>query len=65
MDSADYEIKKFVFYREKRKEFYVLVLGEVNQPGYIPITKNNTKLGEVIKSVKGFTSNASLKRSRI
>lgn len=49
----------------QRKEFYVLVLGEVNQPGYIPITKNNTKLGEVIKSVKGFTSNASLKRSRI
>lgn len=49
----------------QRKDFYVLILGEVNQPGYVPITKNKTKLGEVIKSVKGFTSNASLKRSRI
>ena len=49
----------------QRKDFYVLVLGEINQPGYIPITKNGTKLGEVIKLVKGFTDNASLKRSRI
>ncbi len=49
----------------QRKDFYVLVLGEVNQPGYIPITKNNTKLGEIIKAVQGFNENASLKRSRI
>jgi len=49
----------------QRRDFYVLVLGEVNQPGYIPITKNTTKLGEIMKSVKGFTANASLKRSRI
>lgn len=49
----------------QRKDFYVLMLGEVNQPGYIPITKNTSKLGEVMKSVKGFTGNASLKRSRI
>ena len=49
----------------QRKDFFVLVLGEVNQPGYIPITKNNTKLGEVIKLAKGFTENASLKRSRL
>ena len=49
----------------QRKDFYVLVLGEVNQPGYIPITKNNTKLGEIIKAVQGFNKNASLKRSRI
>ena len=49
----------------QRKDYYVLILGEVNQPGYIPITKNSTKLGEVIKLVKGFTNNASLKRSRI
>lgn len=49
----------------QKKDFFVLILGEVNQPGYIPITKDNTKLGEVIKLVKGFTNNASLKRSRI
>jgi protein involved in polysaccharide export with SLBB domain len=49
----------------QRKDYYVLILGEVNQPGYIPITKSSTKLGEVISMVKGFTENASLKRSRI
>ncbi len=49
----------------QRKDFFVLILGEVNQPGYIPISKNNTRLGEVIKLVKGFTNNASTKRSRI
>lgn len=49
----------------QRKDFYVLVLGEVNQPGYVPITKSNTKLGEVIELVKGFTKNASLKRARL
>lgn len=49
----------------QRKEFYVLVLGEVIQGGYIPITKRSTKLGEVIKQVKGFTENASLKRARL
>jgi protein involved in polysaccharide export with SLBB domain len=49
----------------QRKDFFILILGEVNQPGYIPISKNNTRLGEVIKLVKGFTTNASLKRSRI
>jgi protein involved in polysaccharide export with SLBB domain len=49
----------------QRKQFYALVLGEINQPGYVPITKSETKLGEVIKKVNGFTSNASLKRARI
>lgn len=49
----------------QRKQFYALVLGEVNQPGYVPITKSNTKLGELIKKTNGFTTNASLKRARI
>lgn len=49
----------------QRKEFFALVLGEVIQPGYIPVTKNNTKLGEVIQQVKGFTDNASLLRARL
>ncbi len=49
----------------QKKDFYVLIYGEINQPGYIPISKDNTKLGEVIKLVKGFTPNASLKRARI
>lgn len=49
----------------QRKEFFALVLGEVIQPGYVPVTKNSTKLGEVIKQTKGFTENASLIRSRL
>lgn len=49
----------------QRKEFFALVLGEVIQPGYVPVTKNTTKLGEVIKQAKGFTENASLIRARL
>ncbi len=49
----------------QRKELFALVLGEVIQPGYIPVTRNNTKLGELIKQVKGFTNNASLTRARL
>lgn len=49
----------------QRKQLYALVLGEVNQPGYVPITKSTTTLGQVIKNVNGFTPNASLKRARI
>lgn len=49
----------------QRKEFFALVLGEVIQPGYVPVTRNSTKLGEVIKQTKGFTENASLVRARL
>lgn len=49
----------------QRKEFFALVLGEVIQPGYVPVTRNNTKLGEIMKQVKGFTDNASLIRARL
>lgn len=49
----------------QRKEFFALVLGEVIQPGYVPVTKNSTKLGEVIRQTKGFTDNASLIRARL
>lgn len=49
----------------QRKELFALVLGEVIQPGYVPVTRNITKLGEIMKHVKGFTTNASLKRARL
>src|SRR5690606_32548153 len=49
----------------QRKEFNVLVIGEVNSPGYIPITKGRTTLGEVMKKVGGFTEEASLNRARL
>ncbi|MBS4033263.1 MAG: SLBB domain-containing protein [Ignavibacterium sp.] len=48
-----------------RKEFNVLVIGEVNSPGYVPITRNNTRLGEIIDKAGGFTSDASILRSRL
>lgn len=49
----------------QRREFSVLVIGEVNSPGYVPITKNNTKLGEIIERAGGFTEDASILRSRL
>jgi protein involved in polysaccharide export with SLBB domain len=49
----------------QRKNFYVLVFGEVNNPGKIPITKNDTRLHDVIEAAGGFTEEASLPRSRL
>ncbi len=49
----------------QRKEFNVIVLGEVNRPGIIPITKNNTTISQVIKDAGGFTETASLKRAKL
>ncbi len=43
----------------------VLVAGEVNSPGYIPITNDGTTLSEAIKSAGGFKESASLRRARI
>ena len=48
-----------------KKDYSVLVLGEVKQPGKIHITKSNTSLAEVIKKAGGFTNNASLARSEL
>ena len=42
------------------KDQKVLVLGEVNRPGYIYITKNNTKLADVISRAGGFKNEAAL-----
>jgi protein involved in polysaccharide export with SLBB domain len=49
----------------QRKNFYVLVLGEVKNPGKIPITKNSTRLFDVIEAAGGFNEQASLRRSRL
>ncbi len=45
--------------------YRVLVLGEVNKPGYVPIAKHGTTLKEVIEKAGGFTENASLKFAQI
>lgn len=49
----------------QKKEFSVLVLGEVRRPGKIPISKNNTNIKSVIENAGGFTEDASLKRSKL
>ncbi len=49
----------------QRKNYYVTVIGEVKYPGSVPVTKNNTKLYEVIQKVGGFTDQASLRRSHL
>jgi protein involved in polysaccharide export with SLBB domain len=55
-----------VLYTENNKKvFKVLVLGEVNRPGHVYISKNSTSIKEVILKAGGFTAKADLKRSEI
>jgi len=66
----DYQIQRgdrirFLALETQRRNFAVSVIGEVNIPGIVPITKNNTTLYEVIKACGGFTPQASLKRARV
>ena len=49
----------------ERKDFKVLVLGEVNMPGYLYITKNSTNVYDIIKMAGGFKSSANLKRTEL
>jgi protein involved in polysaccharide export with SLBB domain len=49
----------------QRKDFKVLVLGEVKRPGEIPITKDNTSIKEAILAAGGFRIDASLKRAKL
>lgn len=56
---------RFLAQENQKKNFIVNVLGEVNVPGVIPITKDNTTLYEVIQLCGGFTPKASLKRARV
>lgn len=48
-----------------KRNFQVLILGEVNSPGNIPITKNNTRIYDVIQAAGGFTDQASLRRAKL
>jgi len=56
---------RFVTKETQKKNFNAVVLGEVESPGSIPITKDNTTLYEVIQLAGGFTPQASLTRSRV
>lgn len=54
-----------LFTENNKVVFKVLVLGEVNRPGYVYVTKNNTTIKEVIEKVGGFTKDADLRRAEI
>ncbi len=49
----------------QKKGFSVIVAGEVNNPGRIPVTKNNTTIKQVIEKAGGFKQDASLRRSKL
>lgn len=48
-----------------RKNYKALVVGEINKPGYIYLTNNNTTIRELIEKAGGFTSKASLGMSEL
>jgi protein involved in polysaccharide export with SLBB domain len=54
---------RILFNENNRKAYKVLILGEVNQPGYVYITKDNSTIKEVIQKAGGFTDKAWLERS--
>ncbi|MDZ7337734.1 MAG: SLBB domain-containing protein [candidate division KSB1 bacterium] len=57
-----------VFVRERtqeRRNFVVEVQGEVRYPGVYPITKESTRLSQVIRSAGGFTEHAFLPGAEI
>ncbi len=56
---------RILFDENSRKDYKVLVIGEVNSPGYIHITRDNTTIKDVIRKAKGFTSGAWLERSEL
>lgn len=56
---------RFLALETQKRNFWASVLGEVKIPGFVPITKNNTTLYEVIQLCGGFTTGASLKRARV
>jgi len=49
----------------QKKDFKVNIVGEVYNPGYVNITRNNSSIREVIKRAGGFKSNADLNRTEL
>ncbi|MHB8904515.1 MAG: SLBB domain-containing protein [Melioribacteraceae bacterium] len=54
---------RILFAENNKMDFKVLVLGEVNKPGEIAITKDNTNLRDVIVKAGGFTNDAWLEKA--
>jgi protein involved in polysaccharide export with SLBB domain len=49
----------------QKRDFKVLVAGEVSKPGYIFITKETTTIKEVIEKAGGFKENADLRKAEL
>lgn len=49
----------------QRRDFKVLIEGEVNKPGYIYITKDNTTIKQIIEKAGGFKKNADLNNGEL
>lgn len=49
----------------RRKDYKVNIIGEVNKPGFIPITNNRSTIAEVIRNAGGFTKNADLSKAEL
>lgn len=49
----------------ERIDYKVLISGEVNYPGSVSITKNNTTIRDIIQKAGGFKDNADLGRAEI
>ena len=49
----------------QRRNFRIVIEGEVFHPGFIPITKNNTTLRNALEKAGGFKKNADLNRVRL
>ncbi len=50
---------------DEKKDFVVNVIGEVNMPGKIPITKDRTTIREVINKCGGFKDDADLSKAEL
>jgi len=50
---------------DEKKDFVVNVIGEVNMPGKIPITKDQTTIREVINKCGGFKDDADLLKAEL
>jgi protein involved in polysaccharide export with SLBB domain len=68
--NSDYSLQRgdrivIVANETMKKDFSIMIFGEVNAPGIIPITKDKTTLYEVIGKAGGLTKEASLKHAKL
>jgi protein involved in polysaccharide export with SLBB domain len=49
----------------KKKNYKILILGEVKNPGYIYVMRGGSPIEEVIRKAGGFTANADLRRAEV